>query len=197
MTNIIEKLLCNEKHQLVEDGKKKVLFREYYPENCVEIEGPTSDGKYIILEVHRDERWVKVETEKVEEAAFYAVILYKRVCGDRVIDREEEEKLDNYMELGKSQHVLDYIIKKFDASIYSIDCVEYLKISLIRSRNVVDVMFAGEYVVKDKEIRLGYVVFYNYCTLLNYIKSICDEIEKEYNYIICREKAYRLYVLKK
>ncbi len=197
MINIIEKLLGNEEYQLVEDSDRRELFREYYSENYVEIVGTGSDSKYAVFEVQRDMKWLRVVTEREEEAAFYAAILYKRVCGDRIIDRKEEEELDNHIELGESQYVLDYITKKFDDSIYSIDCEEYLKISLIRSEDVADVMFAGEYIVKNKEICRGYVVFYNFCTLLNYIKSFCDEIEQEYNCTVCREKAYKLYVLGK
>ncbi len=182
----------------MKNGNKKILFKEsyYYPEDCVEIEGPIFDGKYFVSEVHRDEKTIKAEAETAEEAGFFAAILYKNPY-DGVIDRKEVRELDAYLNLGESQYVLDYIIRKFDDSIYSIDCVEYPKISIIRSDDKVDVMFAGEYIVKDEEIRIGYGVFFNYCTLLNYIKSLCDEIEQEYDFKICRERVYRLYILGK
>lgn len=61
----------------------------------IEVEKVASSGKFIVSEVYRDKKRIKIETEKKEEADVYTVVLYKRLC-DEIIDRMNAGRIANY-----------------------------------------------------------------------------------------------------
>ncbi len=192
-------LLQNEEYNLREFDEKIVLFKgnsNTYPEDCIEIAKVTLNGNYIVSEVHRDVKQINIETEKKEEAAIYAVFIYKKLY-DNIIDRMKARSVRNYLNLGEEDKAVTCIINSFDDSIYSIGYEDGSKISLIRSEDETDIKFGGEYLVKGATLSRGYVVFYNYCEKLQYISLFYAEMQKKIDFSIERERIIRLYILGK
>ena len=199
MINTIQVLLQNEEYILKKNDRKIVLFKgklNIYPEDCIEIEGVILTGKFIVSEVHRDVKQISIETEKKEEAAIYAVIIYKRLYDD-ISDRMKARNIRKYLNLGKEDKALTCIINCFDDDIYSIGYEDRLKISLIRLENEIDIKFCGEYLVKGATLSRGYVALYNYCEKLQYISLYYAEMQKKVDFSIERERIIGLYILGK
>lgn len=197
MINLIQVLLCDEKYILKEYDRKIVLFKgnsNVYPEEYIEIEKEILIDKFIISEVHRDVRQIKIETEKKEEASLCAVVIYKRLYDD-IVNRMRARSIRNYLKLGEKEKALACGIECCDNSVYSIDYEDSLRISLIQSKDKVDVKFGGEYLAQSAALSRGYVVFYNYCEKLKHISLFCAEIQKRLEFDINREKILRLYIL--
>lgn len=197
MINTIQMLLQGEEYNIKELNGKIVLFGGnsiIYPEEYIEIEKQNSNDKFIIAEVHRDIKQIKKKTETKEEAAIYAVIIYKRLY-DNIINRMKARDIRGYLNRGEEEKALSCIVDCFDNSIYSIDCEDRLKISLIYVRDKVNVKFGGEYLAENVTLSRGYVVLYNYCEKLQYISSYYSEIQEKINFNMNRENVFRLYVL--
>ena len=189
-------LLRGEEYTLKEINGRIVLYRgnsTIYPEEYIEIEKQNSNDKFIVAEVHRDIKQIKKETEKREEAAIYAVIIYKRLY-DNIVNRMKAKDIREYLNHGEEEKALNCIVGCFDNSIYSIDYEDRMKISLIYAGDKADVKFGGEYLAENVTLSRGYVVFYNYCEKLQYISSYCDEIQEKINFDMSREKVFRLYI---
>lgn len=190
-------LLRGEEYTLKEINGRIVLYRgnsTIYPEEHIEIEKQISNDKFIVAEVHRDIKQIKKETEKREEAAIYAVIIYKRLY-DNIINRMKARDIRDYLNRGEEEKALNCIVDCFDNSIYSIDYEDRLRISLLYAGDKSDVKFGGEYLAEQVVLSRGYVVFYNYCEKLQYISSYYNEIQEKINFDISREKVFRLYIL--
>lgn len=199
MINIIRILLQDEEYNVKEFDGKIVLFKEtstIYPEEYIEVEKINSTGKFIVSEVHRDVKQIKVKTDKKEEAGIYAIIIYKKLYDD-ITDRKKARFIRNHINTGDEENVLAYCIDSFDDSVYSIDYEDNLKISLIRSKDSVDVKFYGEYIVQNAALDRGYVVFYNYCEKLQHISSFYSKIQQKLNYSIGCETILKLYIFGK
>ncbi len=196
MINKIQVLLQNEKYHLQEFDKKIILFKgnlNAYPEDYIEIEKATVINKFIVSEVHRDEKKIKIETEK-EEAAIYAVVIYKKIYDD-IVDRIKARNIRNYVNSGEEEKALSCIKGWFNDSIYSIYTENSLRISLIQSGDKVNIKFFGEYLAENATKARGYVVLYNYCEKLRNITLFCDEIQKWMNCNVNREKIIKMYIL--
>lgn len=197
MINKIQVLLQDEKCQLQEFNKKIILFKgnlNVYPEDYIEIEKATGIDKFIISEVHRDEKQFKIETEKEEEASIYAVVMYKKLY-DNIVDRMKARSIRNYVNSGEEQKALGCIMRWFNDIVYSIETEDNLRISLIQSGDKVDVKFGGEYLAENVSKARGYVVLFNYCEKLRNITLFCDEIQKRMNCTVNREKIIKMYIL--
>lgn len=196
MITRIQELLQGENYHLQESDKKIIIFKKnvnVYPENYIEIEKASAINKYMVYEVHRDEKQFKIEAEE-EEASICAVVIYKKLY-DRTIERMKARKVRNHVDTGDEEMALDCIKEWFNDSIYSIGKEDNLKISLIKSGDKTDVKFGGEYLVKGVSKARGYVVLYNYCEKLQNITLFCDEIQNLKNYPINREKFIKMYIL--
>lgn len=196
MINRIQALLQDEKYHLQEFDKKIILFKgnlNVYPEDYIEIEKATAIDKFIVSEVHRDEKQFKIETEK-EEASIYAVVMYKKLYDD-IVDRMKARSIRNYVNSGEEEKALSCIKGWFNDSLYSIDTEDSLRISLIQSGDKVNVKFGGEYLAENASKARGYVVLYNYCEKLRNITLFCDEIHKKMNCNVNREKIIKMYIL--
>lgn len=196
MINRIQVLLQDEKYHIQEFDKKIILFKgnlNVYPEDYIEIEKSTAIDKFIVSEVHRDEKQFKIETEK-EEASIYAVVIYKKLY-DNIVDRMKARSIRNYVNSGEEEKALICIKEWFNDSVYSIDTEDSLRISLIQSGDKVDVKFGGEYLIENASKARGYVVLYNYCEKLRNITLFCDEIQKRMNCNVNREKIMKMYIL--
>ncbi len=194
MINKIQVLLQDEKCQLREFNKKIILFKGVYPEDYIEIEKATGNDKFIIFEVHRDEKQLKIETENEVEASIYAVVMYKKLY-DNIVDRMKARIIQNYVNSGEAEKALGCIMEWFNDSVYFIDTEDRLRISLIQSGDKVDVKFGGEYIVKNASKARGYVVLFNYCEKLRHITLFCDKIQNIMNCTINREKIIKMYIL--
>lgn len=196
LISIIRESLKNDRCKIIETDKKIVLFQEKgenYPEDYIEIEH--INDKYMVSEVHRNQKQIKIETEK-EEAAIYAIVLYKRLY-DNIVDRIKARDIRSYMNAGEENKALECIISTFEDSVYSIDVEKESKISLIRSNDRANVKFDGEYLVENVSLSRGYVVLYNYCTKLHYITMYYDEMQKQLDCTVRCETIQRLYILGK
>lgn len=196
LINRIQVLLQDEKYHIQEFDKKIILFKgnlNVYPEDYIEIEKSTAIDKFIVSEVHRDEKQFKIETEK-EEASIYAVVIYKKLY-DNIVDRMKARSIRNYVNSGEEEKALICIKEWFNDSVYSIDTEDSLRISLIQSGDKVDVKFGGEYLIENASKARGYVVLYNYCEKLRNITLFCDEIQKRMNCNVNREKIMKMYIL--
>lgn len=185
----------DEKYNLVKYENKVVLSKKNltgYPENYIEVENVLD--KFIVSEVHRDTKQVKIETGEEEEANIYAIIFYKRLYDD-VGDKLKLRNIRRYLDDGEEKKVLDCIASDFDSSLFSIDNEDDFKISLLHSGNGVDVKFGGEYLAENATLSRGYVVLYNYCEKLRYISSYYDQMCEKLDYILNRELIIRMYIL--
>lgn len=199
MINIIEILLQKEKYKLIQTDKTIIIFKgnsDTYPEDYIEIEKATDIDKFVVSEVHRDKKQIKVETEKEEEAIIYAVVVYKRLYDD-IVDRIKARKIRNLLDAGEEKKALDSIFNSFDVSLFSINHEDDLKISLIHSQNKVDVKFGGEYLAEGATLSRGYVVLYNYCEKLKHISSFYKEMCKKIDCSIHLENILKMYILGK
>ena len=190
-------LLQGDEYNLKELNGRIVLFggnSTIYPEEYVEIDKQNTNDKFIVAEVHRDIKQIKKETEKREEAAIYAVIIYKRLS-DNIINRMRARDIRECLNHGEEEKALNCIVDCFDNSIYSIDYEDRMKISLIYAGDKADVKFGGEYLAENVTLSRGYVVFYNYCEKLQYISSFYNEIQEKLNFDMSREQVLRLYIL--
>lgn len=197
MINIIQTLLQDEEYILKEYGGKIIFFKgnsRTYPEEYIEIERIGIIGKFIVFEVHRDVKYVKLETGKKEEACIYSVVIYKKLF-DSVVERSGIRMIQKYLNAGEEEKALVCSIDHCDDAFYSIDYEECKKISLLRSEDRVDVKFGGEYLVQNVSLNRGYVVFYNYCKKLQYISSFCIEILSKLKININYEEIFKLYIL--
>ena len=196
MINIVQVLLQDEKYHLQAFDKKIIIYKanlNVYPEDYIEIEKATEIDKFIVSEVHRDEKQFKIETEK-EEACICAVVIYKKLY-DSIVDRVKGRCIRNYVNSGEEEKALDCIRGWFDNSVYSIDIEDSQRISLIQSGDKVDVNFGGEYLVENVPKDRGYVVLYNYCEKLRNITLFCNEIQKRVSCTVNREKIIKMYIL--
>lgn len=196
MINRIQVLLQDEKYHLQEFDKKIILFKgnsNVYPEDYIQVEKTTTIDKFIVSEVHRDEKQFKIETEK-EEASIYAVVMYKKLYDD-IADRMKARSIRNYVNSGEEEKALSCIKGWFNDSVYSIGTEDCLRISLIQSGDKVNVKFGGEYLAENASKARGYVVLYNYCEKLRNINLFCDEIQKKMNCDVNREKIIKMYIL--
>lgn len=196
MIHTIQILLQGEDYSLKELNGRIVLFggnSTIYPEEYIEIENQISNDKFIVAEVHRNVKQIKKETGKREEAAIYAVIIYKRLY-DNIVNRMKARDIREYLNRGEEEKALNCIVDCFDNSIYSIDYEDRMKISLIYVGDKADVKFGGEYLAENVRLSRGYVVFYNYCEKLQYISSYYNEIQEKINFDMSHEKVFRLYI---
>lgn len=199
MINIIEILLPKEKYKLIKSDKTIILFKgnsDTYPEDYIEIERATDTDKFVVSEVHRDKKQIKVQTEKEEEAIIYAVVIYKRLYDD-IVDRTKARRIRTLLDAGEEKKALDGIVNSFDVSLFSINHEDGLKISLIHSENKVDVKFGGEYLAESATLSRGYVVLYNYCEKLKHISLFYKEICNKLDCAINRENILKMYILGK
>lgn len=197
MINIFPLLLQDEKYDLLKNKSKIILYKNSlggYPEDYIEID--SVNGKFIVSEVHRDMKQVKIETDEEKEANIYAVILYKRLYDD-IVDKMRVRSIRKYLDIGEERKAIECITDDFDNSLFSIDSEDVLKISLIHSNNGIDVKFGGEYLAENATLSRGYVVLYNYCNKLRYISSFYDEMCKKSNYTMNRELIIKMYILGK
>ena len=196
MIHTIQMLLQGEEYNLKELNGRIVLFggnSTIYPEEYIEIENQISNDKFIVAEVHRNVKQIKKETGKREEAAIYAVIIYKRLY-DNIVNRMKARDIREYLNRGEEEKALNCIVDCFDNSIYSIDYEDRMKISLIYVGDKADVKFGGEYLTENVTLSRGYVVFYNYCEKLQYISSYYNKIQEKINFDMSHEKVFRLYI---
>lgn len=197
MINIFPLLLQDEKYDLLKHKSKIILYKNSlggYPEDYIEID--SVNGKFIVSEVHRDMKQVKIETDEEKEANIYAVILYKRLYDD-IVDKMRVRSIRKYLDIGEERKAIECITDDFDNALFSIDSEDVLKISLIHSNNGIDVKFGGEYLAENATLSRGYVVLYNYCNKLRYISSFYDEMCKKSNYTMNRELIIKMYILGK
>lgn len=106
MINIIHILLQDEEYKLKEFDGKIMLFKgtsTIYPEEYIEVEKTTSTGKFIVSEVHRDVKQIKVKADKKEEAGVYAAIVYKKLYDD-IADRIKARNIQNYIYMGEGEN---------------------------------------------------------------------------------------------
>lgn len=198
MIDIIRRLLQEEEYNLKELDGKIVLFKgniNIYPEEYIEVEKEPT-GEFAISEIHRNVKQIKVKAKKDKEAGVYAVIIYKKLF-DNISDRTKIRFIRNCVDIGEEEKALAYCIDRFDNLVYSIDHEDNLKISLIRSKDVADVKFAGEYLAHNAKLSRGYVAFYNYCEKLQYIYSFYNKIQQKLSFSLSCEKILSLYILGK
>ena len=196
MKNSIKILLQDENYSLQEFDKRIILYkrnRNVYPKVYVEVEKVAANNKYIVSEVHRDEKRIKIEIDK-EEVPIYAAVMYKKLFGDGV-DRTRATAIGSYVDSGEDEKALNCIMEWFDDTIYSVNAEDKHKISLIRSEDRISVKFAGKYLVENVSMTRGYVVFYNYCDKLQYISLFCDVIQNRMKCMIDRMKIISLFIL--
>lgn len=187
-----------EEYNLKELDGKIELFKgntNIYPEEYIEVEKEPT-GEFTISEIHRNVKQIKVKTEKDEEAGVYAVIIFKKLF-DTISDKNKIRFIRNYVDIGEEEKALACCIDHFDNLIYSIDYEDSLKISLMRSKNVASVKFAGEYLVHNAKLSRGYAVFYNYCEKLQYIYLFYNKIQQKLSFSVSCEKILSLYILGK
>lgn len=194
---MIERLFNDSQLCIQEYEKKFLLFKKSnicYPEDYVELEEVTSIGKFTVAEVHRGKKQIKAATAKKDEAAIYAIVIYKRLF-ENITDRSKVRGIMEYIDLGKVEEALACAIEDFDNSIYAIGHEEKSKISLIQTADQIDVKFDGEYIAQNATLRRGVVVFYNYCTKLQYIFKFCDDMQKRTEQDANRKEIIKLYIL--
>lgn len=179
----------------MESEEKIVLFQgnaNTYPEDYIEIR--RISDRYVVSEAHRDVKQVRVETEKKDEAQIYAIVIYMRLYDD-VADKLVARNIRSYLNSGEEKKARDFIDNNFDNVIFSIGEEDKQKISLIETKDGIDVKFDGEYIVRNVTLSRGYVAFYNYCEKLKHIVFIYDEIQKNVDFVLNRERILRLYIL--
>jgi len=192
----IKSLLKDENINVTKKDNQIVIFKRTsnsYPEDYIDIEKMKKENKYIVYEVHRDEKKIIIQADE-EEALIYAVIKFKKIFDD-FPTQIRARSIRNDIEEGKEKEAIEKIIMWFDSSVYSIGNEVEGKISLIYSGDCVDVKFCGEYIVKNVSKARGYAVFYNFCEKLKYIYSYYDDMIINENLMINKENAAKLYIM--
>lgn len=192
MINLIKELLNDDKYYVKEFDTKILIYKGIFPEDYIEIE---NTAKYIISEVHRDRRDIKIETIDEKEAVIYSVVLVKRFSAD-LINRETAKNIEDYIKSGQEEKALNIIENTFDVSMFSINIEDSSKISFLQQGDRVDIKYGGEYIAADIPLIRGYKVLYNYCKELEYIATYCNKIENQLNCSINQEKVKSLYIRK-
>lgn len=189
-------MLKDEEYNLFKRDGIKVIFQKSsgYPEDCIEIQKNKVTHKFIVQEVHRDVKKIKLETEDEVEADICAVIMYKRMCDDIAYGKKTEQIRD-FINTANKDEILDFIADKFDSSLYSINNEDAMKISLLSKDNKVDIKFAGEYIVHNITWSRGYIVLCNYCEKLQYICLYLERIQTQLQHDFDREKMIKWYIL--
>lgn len=187
LVNIIRVLLQGVKYDRRETDSTIVLY-DGYPEDYILIEKAPGADRFMVFEVHRNDKRFRAEGEQ-EEAAVFAAVLYKRWCDE--IDRVKAKTLRDYVNSGEEEKALALIREWFDERCYTIGTEDPARISFLPSGDLADVKFGGEFIVQGASLARAYVVLYNYCEKLRNITTFCDELQSGTD----REKILRLYIL--
>lgn len=192
---MIKNLLKNRECDVKKCGESILLFdsRAVYPEDYIVIEKENTSLIYTVAEVHKEEKIIKVMTLKEKEAAIYGFVLYKRLF-ENIVDNQSINTLYKYIYVDDFDGALNYCTRVFDDSVYSIGNENADKISFIKKSNTADVKFDGVYIVENVSIKRGCVVFYRYCSKLQYILLFCNMLKNDFGLNINYKNIIRLYI---
>lgn len=191
MTEIIQEILQDDKLKIIETNNITLLFQGFYPEDCVEIE--INNNYYMIHEVHRKTKYLKLKTKEKSDAIVYAIILYKRLY-DNLLNGEISKNIKVFMDNRNEEKALECIKNKFSPLIYSLEREERGKISFIKVNNKVDVKFNKRYIAKGAKLDRAYIVFYNFCAKLEHISLFCDILQNKLGNVINRDRIFDMYL---
>ncbi len=191
MIEIIQEILQDDKLRIMEANNIILLFQGCYPEDCVELE--INNNCYIIYEVHRKTKCLKLKTKERSDAIVYAIIVYKRLY-DNLLNREISKNIKIFIDNRNEEKALECIKNKFSPLIYSLEREEHGKISFIKVNNKVDVKFNKRYIAKGVKLNRAYIVFYNFCAKLEHISLFCDILQNKLGNVINRDRIFDMYL---
>lgn len=124
---------------------------------------------YYIYEVHRSDRILEKQEQEKSRAVIWAVILYKRM-NDNIADRTTAREIRRLMGEDEERAV-QKMFCKFDDKNFSIGKEQENCLCLMKNEGGTDVLYNGITIIAGASLARAYVTLYNYCQILQEIKS--------------------------
>ncbi|HEL0614576.1 TPA: hypothetical protein TVN69_000856 [Streptococcus equi subsp. zooepidemicus] len=149
--------------------ENEIIFYNDFPEDSVSLS--FADNKFVIEEIHRDNRIRLMETTSEYHAILYCVAILDQVFNtSRNIEITREIKA--YIQEGNIIAVEQLLSEKLDSTLFSLGSVERDKLTLVKENNAYTLIFNDVQILTDLSSLRAYIVLFNYTKKLERAKEL-------------------------